>query len=366
VPLDARSVSARLAAARPLMRAHGIDALFITPSADFAYLTGYGGHVSERLLALVVGAEGADALIHPAFERQRFEYLSPLMTVVTWEETEAPFECLTYLLNQASVVAVNDGQPARFVLKAQEWLPHATVVSAQGVLGTLRITKMADEITALRLAHNSTDAAFDALCATSIIGLSERAIAQRLADLLLQAGCDAIGSVTVASGANAASPHHTSGMRTVAPGEVVLMDFGGRRDGYLSDVTRTVVAGHPPPGFLEIHSLVAEAQRQALAAAGPGRRAADVDNAARAHISAHGYGAYFTHRVGHGIGLEVHEPPYLTANNQQSLETGMAFSVEPGIYLPDRFGVRIEDTVLVTPDGVETLSKCSREPLVLA
>jgi Xaa-Pro aminopeptidase len=229
----------------------------------------------------------------------------------------------------------------------------------------LRAVKDADELAALRAAARAADAAFAAILERPFIGRTEAEVAADLARLLVENGHDRADFTIVAGGPNAASPHHEAGARTIRPGDPVVMDFGGPVDGYFSDMTRTVVAGDPPAGFEEVYGVVRDAQRDGMASARPGVAAEDVDRAAREVIRGAGYGEWFVHRTGHGIGLEVHEPPYLVRGNDQQLEPGMAFSVEPGVYLPGRFGVRIEDIVTVTADGAESLNGASRDLLAV-
>jgi D-alanyl-D-alanine dipeptidase len=192
-------------------------------------------------------------------------------------------------------------------------------------------------------------------------GRSEQEVASDLADLLVRNGHDRADFTIVASGPNGASPHHEPGERTILPRDAVVMDFGGALAGYFSDTTRTVVVGEPPEGFEEAYAAVHEAQSAAAAAVRPGREAQEIDRAARGVIEAAGFGERFIHRTGHGIGLEVHEPPYMVEGDRTLLATGMTFSVEPGIYLEGRFGIRIEDIVTVTEDGVERLNRSTRD-----
>jgi Xaa-Pro aminopeptidase len=231
-------------------------------------------------------------------------------------------------------------------------MSETTFVSAGAVMGDLRIRKDRQEMTLLRAAAASVDRVSVRIPReVGFAGRSERAIARNIVDLILEEGHDVASFWIVASGPNGASPHHEPGDRICAPGDAVVVDFGGRMAGYCSDTTRTFVVGEPDPEIVRVHRVVEEAQLAGREAAAAGVEARQVDRVARDVIEGAGYGRFFIHRLGHGIGLETHEPPYLVAGNDQELEPGMAFSVEPGVYLPGRFGVRIEDICVIEEDG---------------
>jgi D-alanyl-D-alanine dipeptidase len=223
-----------------------------------------------------------------------------------------------------------------------------------------------DEIARLRAAGRGADAAFAEVRELAFVGRREREVAEDLDRLLRANGHERVEFTIVGSGPNSASPHHTAGERTIAAGDAVVMDFGGTVDGYCSDVTRTVFAGEPTEEQRRVYEVVRSAQQAAFEAVRPGAAAQDVDRAARAVIVEAGYGEAFVHRTGHGIGLEVHEPPYIVEGDETTLVEGMTFSDEPGIYLDDRFGVRIEDQVLVTATGAERLNEADRALAVVA
>jgi Xaa-Pro aminopeptidase len=261
---------------------------------------------------------------------------------------------------------VGDRLWAAHLLGLQRALPEASFSSAARVIAPLRTVKDAEELEALRRAGRAADETFRQILGVPFQGRSEEAVAGDLADLLVRNGHARAAFTIVASGPNGASPHHQPGGRTILHGDAVVMDFGGELAGYFSDTTRTIAAAEPPEGFDEVYELVREAQAAAVDAVRPGILARDVDRAARAVVEGAGYGDRFLHRTGHGIGLEVHEPPYLVEGDETELRPGMTFSVEPGIYLEDRFGVRIEDIVAVTEDGVERLNRSTRELQVVA
>jgi D-alanyl-D-alanine dipeptidase len=225
----------------------------------------------------------------------------------------------------------------------------------------LRAVKDADELDALARAGAAADAAFEAILTRPFAGRTELDIAGELAELLRAGGHDSVDFTIVASGPNGASPHHDTGPRRIASGDAVVLDFGGFVDGYGSDESRTVVVGDPPTGFDEIYATVRRAQQAGVDAVRPGVACEDVDRAARAVIDDAGFGDLFVHRTGHGIGLETHEDPYLVRGNETVLRVGMTFSIEPGIYLPGHFGVRIEDIVAVTAEGVRRLNDAPRD-----
>jgi D-alanyl-D-alanine dipeptidase len=229
------------------------------------------------------------------------------------------------------------------------------------VVGRLRAVRDDDERDALRRAGAAADATFTDFLTMPFAGRREEEVAADLARLLVEHGHERADFTIVASGPNAASPHHEPGTRTIERGDAVVLDFGGALDGYFSDTTRTVVVGEPPAGFAAVYALVQEAQSAAVDTVRPGMAIQEVDRAARRVIVEGGFGERFIHRTGHGIGLEVHEPPYAVEGDTTILEPGMTFSVEPGIYLGGRFGVRIEDIVAVTPEGVDRLNRTTRD-----
>ncbi|MEP6973588.1 MAG: Xaa-Pro peptidase family protein [Actinomycetota bacterium] len=343
-----------------------LDAVVVAPSPDLAYLTGYDPMLLERATLLVIRPDGDALLVVPELERP-LALESPLgqtlepSRIVGWRDGEDPYELVSRILPQKGRVAVGDRMWASHVLALQQAVPGIAFEPASPIIGRLRAVKDPDELAALRRAGRGADETFRQICGAPFLGRREEEVAADLADLLLQHGHSRADFTIVASGPNAASPHHEPGGRTILPRDVVVMDFGGEVGGYFSDTTRTVVVGEPPEGFDEVYRLVQEAQDAAVQTVRPGLAAQDVDRAARRIIDDGGYGERFFHRTGHGIGLEVHEPPYIIEGNRTVLTPGMTFSVEPGIYLEGKFGVRIEDIVAVTVDGVERLNRSTRE-----
>jgi Xaa-Pro aminopeptidase len=357
----------RMARAAAEAGAQGFSCLVAAPSPDLVYLSGYDPMPLERPTLLVLRPDTEPAMLVPALELPlaRESPVGGRIELVGWSDGDDPYEAASRLMPADGRVAVGDRLWASHVLGLQAVYPGSAFAPASAVLGRLRAVKDDDELAALRAAARAADASFDVIVERSFVGRTEVEIAADLGRLLVEAGHDRADFTIVAGGPNAASPHHEPGRRTIGAGDPVVMDFGGVLDGYFSDMTRTVVAEEPPAGFEEIYGVVRDAQREAMAAARPGVAAADVDRAAREVIRLAGYDEWFVHRTGHGIGLEVHEPPYLVRGNDQQLEPGMVFSVEPGIYLHGRFGVRIEDIVRVTADGIESLNRSPRDLLVV-
>ena len=346
----------------------GVDALLLGPSADLRYLTGYAPPPLERPTLLVVPAAKEPVLVVPALERALAEDAGTgeIAHISSWEETEDPYGIVRSAIPGAPrILAVSDRMWATFLLSLQSTFPGAAFERASRITAPLRIRKDPDEIDALRRAGAAADRVARALAGEKVSGRTEKEVSRWISEALLAEGCERVGFAIVGSGPNAASPHHEPGARVIAPGDALVCDFGGPVDGYCSDITRTFVVGEPPEGFEEAYAVLAAAQEAAVAAVRPGVAAQDVDAAARTRIADAGFGDAFVHRTGHGIGLEEHEDPYIVAGNHEPLETGMAFSVEPGIYLRGRFGLRIEDIVVVTGGGVERLNLATREPVVL-
>ena len=341
----------------------GFEALVIPPSPDLAYLTGYDPMPLERPTLLVLRAGDPPAMLVPELERPLASD-SPgaaAIELIPWSDGVDPYFEATRLLPKAGRVAVGDRLWASHVLGLQRALPGLAFEAASAVMARLRTVKDEDELAALRRAARGADESFRAICTASFLGRREEEVAADLADLLVHNGHSRAEFTIVASGPNAASPHHEAGSRTILPKDAVVMDFGGELGRYYSDTTRTVVVGEPPAGFERVYESVHRAQVAACDAVAPGVPAQDIDRVARRIIDEAGFGARFIHRTGHGIGLEVHEPPYLVEGNHWALEPGTTFSVEPGVYLEGEFGVRIEDIVAVTAQGVERLNRSTRE-----
>ena len=353
----------RLRRAAEGAEAAGLAAVLVTPSADLIYLLGYDPPPLERLTCLVIRPRRNPVLLVPALERPLAEThgSSSLAEIVSWREDEDPYALVASLVGEGGRIACSDRMWASHLLAIQRTLPEPDVASASTVIGPLRARKDEDELHLLKRAARAADESFHRIIEDRLEGLTEKQVAERLGDLLLRLGHDEVGFTIVGSGPNGASPHHDPGDRGVRAGDGIVLDFGGSLAGYRSDLSRTVAVAEVASELEEAHEVVREAQERAFRAVRPGLLASEVDRAAREVIEQAGYGERFIHRTGHGIGLEEHESPYLVAGNEDPLLPGMCFSIEPGIYLEGRFGVRIEDIVTVTESGAVRLNHAPRE-----
>jgi Xaa-Pro aminopeptidase len=355
------ALAERLRRVRAATASAGLDALLITPSADLRYLLGTPAESHERLTCLVLPAGGDPVLVVPRLERPGWAGVPTGelgVEVVDWTDQEDPYPLVARLIGDAKRVGVADAMPARHVLALRAALPDARQELAGPVLRELRMRKDATEVAALRKAGAAIDRVHARMAELLRPGRTEAQVGADIAAAIVAEGHSEASFVIVGSGPNGASPHHELSDRVIEPGDVVVVDIGGPvPEGYYSDSTRTYcVGGEPPAEVSDTYAVLQAAQAAAVEAVRPGVAAEDVDATARRIIAEAGFGEYFVHRTGHGIGLEVHEEPYINAGNDLALEPGMAFSVEPGIYLPGRWGARIEDIVVVTEDGREPLN----------
>jgi D-alanyl-D-alanine dipeptidase len=358
--------AARMARAARSAEEAGLAGVVVTPGPDLDYLCGYVPMaVTERLTALVVSGGHEPALLVPALERPEAEHApgAPSLTLHDWRDGSDPYDAAAALLDPNGRYAVSDAAWAVHVLGLQRRLPGSSYVAMTDALPLLRAVKDADELARMAAAGAAVDAAFTDLLAVRFSGRTERDVAADLAELLLRHGHSRVDFTVVASGPNGANPHHETGSRVIEDGDMVVLDFGGLKDGYSSDTTRTVHVGEPTDAERRVHELVRRAQQAGVEAVRPGVPCEEVDRAARAVIAEAGYGDRFVHRTGHGIGIATHEPPYIVEGETRPLEPGMCFSVEPGIYLTGEFGVRIEDIVAVTETGARRLNTTPRELL---
>jgi len=346
----------------------GLDALLLTAGPDLRYLTGYDTHPSERLTCLAVPATGPAFLVLPRMELAEAQ-ASPAggmdLEFVVWDETDDPFAAVARRLGAPATVGLADQMWATMVLRLRDAMPAARQALASAALAALRVRKSPAEIAALAEAGAAIDRVHEAVPGWLRPGRTEREAAADIAGAIVAAGHARADFVIVGSGPNAAKPHHVPSGRMLAAGDAVVVDIGGTMpSGYCSDCTRTYVLGAPPPELAGYYEVLRDAQEAACAAVRPGVPAEAVDAVARDMIAAAGYGEHFTHRTGHGIGLETHEDPYIVAGNATGLEPGMAFSVEPGIY-PGPHGARIEDIVACTPGGGQRLNNARRDLVVV-
>jgi Xaa-Pro aminopeptidase len=361
----------RVHAARDLAGEAGIDLLVLTPGSDLRYLTGYNAHAMERLTALAVPGRGEPFLVVPRLEAPMVT-ASPAaaldLELLAWDETDDPFAMLagaaeSRLGRRPQRVAVGSRTWAEHALGVQRALAGSALELAAPVVDRLRMVKTAAEVEELAAAGAAIDRVHARMGEWLRVGRSEAHVGTDIAAAILAEGHVAVDFTIVGSGPNGASPHHELSDRTIEAGDLVVVDIGGMTaTGYRSDCTRTyVVGGSPDPSVAEWYGVLQAAQEAATAAVRPGVTAEDVDAAARRVIDDAGWGEHFIHRTGHGIGLDTHEAPYIVAGNDLPLQPGMAFSVEPGIYLAGRCGARIEDIVVCTEDGVRILDNGPRE-----
>ncbi len=351
----------RIERARARMRELGVDVLLLSTGADLPYLTGYEAMPLERLTMLVLPADDDAVLVVPRLEAPRVVERPDAFAIRAWEETEDPIAVVAELVGLASTAAIGDHTWARFVLELQAALPRAHFRRAIDVTGPLRIVKDPAEVDALRAAAAAVDAIAGAMRAERFSSRREVDVHRDLVERMLDAGHERANFAIVATGPNAASPHHDPSDRVIAPGDVVLCDFGGTMHGYCSDITRMFSVGEPTAEVREAYAVLVEAQERGVCAATVGTACEAVDAATRTVIADAGYGDYFVHRTGHGIGAEAHEDPYVVSGNATALAPGHAFSIEPGIYVPGRFGLRLEDIVVATPAGPERLNQAPRD-----
>jgi Xaa-Pro aminopeptidase len=343
----------------------GVDALLVTPGPDLRWLTGYDALPLERLTCLVLPADGPAFMLAPGLEVPSV-LASPVrdldVEVVGWGETDDPYAVIAARLGSPTRVALANRMWAEQVLRMRAALPGAEQSLASGVIGELRMRKSPEEVDALRRAGQAIDRVHARMGEFLRPGRTEREAGREIAAAILDEGHATVDFVIVGSGPNGASPHHEVGDRVLEAGDPVVVDIGGTTpEGYCSDCTRMYTLGAPPAEFTDYFAVLHEAQLAACAQAGPGVTAESVDAAARDVIAAAGFGDAFVHRTGHGIGVETHEEPYIVEGNATLLEAGMAFSIEPGIYLSGRHGARIEDIVVATPEGIERLNVTDRQ-----
>jgi Xaa-Pro aminopeptidase len=363
-------VMSRINRAQTAMAGTGLDALVVSPGPDLRYLTGYDAKPLERLTVLVLPVDDEPFLVVPVLESAEAERSPAALTgmqVVTHGETDDAYGLAVKPIAAARKVAVDDHMWAARMLALREVLPDAEFCVAGRVIADLRMRKGPDEVAALRRAGAAIDRVHSRMAEFLKVGRSERAAGRAIGDAMASEGHASVDFVIVGSGPNGASPHHSVSERVIEAGDSVVVDIGGTTvEGYCSDSTRTyVVGGEPSTEVTDYFAVLLEAQRAQCDYARPGVAAGSVDRVGRAIIADAGWGDAFFHRTGHGIGLETHEEPYIVEGNDLVLEPGMAFSIEPGIYLPGRHGARIEDIVVVTADGIERLNTTSRELTVV-
>jgi len=350
----------------------GVDAVLLSVGPDLPYLTGYEAMPLERLTMLVLPADGDATLVVPRLEAPRVVERPEVFALRSWDETDDPIAIVASLVGATGTLAIGDRTWARFLVDLQAALPTARFTRGSEVMGPLRARKDANEVEALRRAGAAADRVAAELQAGAIelVGRTEAQVSAELGRRLRAEGHHRVNFAIVAAGANAASPHHEPGDRVIAEGEVVLCDFGGTMFdadgvGYCSDITRCVHVGEPSDEMAEAYAVLLDAQQAAVAAAVVGTPCEEVDATARRRITDAGWGEQFIHRTGHGIGIEEHEDPYIVSGNGTLLEPGHAFSIEPGIYVPGRFGFRLEDIVAAATAGPDPLNRADHDLALL-
>jgi Xaa-Pro aminopeptidase len=368
-PFTTEVLTRRMAHATAQATDAGLIGVLVTPGPDLVYFTGYQPvAITERITMLVLQASREPAMIVPVLERPDAEGApgAAAVSLTDWADGSDPYAATARLLDPRGRYAISDSAWAMHLLGLQQTLPDSEYVSMTGALPMLRAVKDAEELERLAAAGTSADATFEQILEVRFAGRRERDIGADLAGFLRDHGHSEVDFTVVGSGPNGANPHHEMSERTIQNGDMVVLDFGGLQDGYGSDTTRTVHVGEPTDEEREVFEVVRRAQQAAFEAVRPGIACQEVDRVARKVITDAGYGEYFIHRTGHGIGLTTHEPPYMVEGETRPLEPGMCFSIEPGIYLPGRFGVRIEDIVTVTQDAGRRLNNTSHELHIVA
>jgi Xaa-Pro aminopeptidase len=342
-----------------------VDVLLLSTGADLPWLTGYAALETERLTMLVVPRERDATLVVPRLEAARVREQPEAFSIAPWDEIDDPIAIVAERAGAAATAAIGDHTWSRFLLDLQRALPSTSFRKASEVTAPLRMVKDATEVDALRAAAHAVDSIVADMRGRPFGGRTEADVHRELVQRMLDAGHEHANFAIVGSGPNGASPHHEAGSRVIETGDVVVCDFGGSMHNYCSDITRLFVVGDPSREVGETYELLVGAQEQAVRSATVGTPCEEVDATARRIIADAGFGDRFIHRTGHGIGVETHEDPYIVRGNTAPLVPGNAFSVEPGIYLPGRFGLRLEDIVVATDDGPHRLNEAPRDLAVV-
>ncbi|WP_329569359.1 M24 family metallopeptidase [Streptomyces sp. NBC_01361] len=368
-PFTADDYKARMERAARSAADAGLAGVLVAPGPDMVWLTGYSPTADTERLTMLVLAPGRDpVLVVPTLEAPDAAKAvgADALTLRDWTDGKDPYAVTAPLLDGSGRFGISDNAWAMHLIGLQKTLPDTSYASLTEALPMMRAVKDAAELERLTAAGEAADATYEEIKKVPFAGRRETDVAGDLADLLRQFGHSQVDFTVVGSGPNGANPHHEAGERVIENGDMVVLDFGGLKHGYGSDTSRTVHVGEPTAEEQRVHDVVREAQAAGCAAVKPGAACQDVDRAARAVITEFGYGQFFIHRTGHGIGVTTHEPPYMIEGEELPLVPGMCFSVEPGIYLPGRFGVRIEDIVTVTEDGVRRLNSTSRDMAIVS
>ncbi|MEY4364702.1 MAG: hypothetical protein RLZZ305_46 [Actinomycetota bacterium] len=366
-PAPSRIHADRIARVQAEMRASGTDALVVSVGSDLPYLIGYHAMPLERLTLLVVPQSGTPTLVIPRLEAPRVTEMPGVFDTVPWNETDDPIALSDGLIGTASTVAVGDQMWSRFLVDLLARRPGTTWTRSVTVMAPLRTRKDAAEIEALASAAAAADRVAAELQSGLIplVGRTEAEVSADISARLIREGHDKVNFAIVAAGENAASPHHHPGDRVIRQGEIVLCDFGGTMNGYCSDITRCVHTGEIPADIARAYEALKRAQAAGVEAGRLGETCESVDSVTRAVLDDAGYGEWFVHRTGHGIGMEEHEDPYMVSGNTEPIAAGHAYSVEPGIYIPGKWGMRLEDIVVATESGPRALNRADHDLVVV-
>ena len=350
------------------MAEEGVDLIALGPGAHLQWLTGMKPHADERPLIYCLTADHAGILM-PSLEVESARKQTDL-PFFEWSDADGPVHALEQLINAQGdkpvrSLVLDETMRADHAALIQDRFMNASRQFCESTIGALRTRKMPEEYTSLKANAKIADTAMQAAWAAMRPGMTELEVARVAREKFSELGATPIFTI-IGTGSNGAMPHHHTGDTVLKSGDVVVMDIGGARDGFSSDITRMAVMGEAPEEYEKVHAIVEAAVQAAIKVARPGVRAHELDDAARGVITEAGYGEYFMHRLGHGMGVEIHEPPYISASSQSILDEGMVFSIEPGIYLPGRFGLRLEDIVIMRADGPEIFSELPRDTHVIS
>lgn len=354
------------------MTSMGVDAVLLSIGPDLPWLMGYEATASERLTMLVVSASDEATLVMPRLEVPRVIERPGVFTVRAWDETENPIGVVAELVGAAETAAIGNNTLSMFTIRLQAALPAVRFRNAGEVLGPLRAVKTSDEVESLRKAAHAADRVIARLQSgeLGVVGRTEADVSNEIGQQLVAEGHHHMDFAIVAAGANAASPHHHAGSTVIKSGQNVLFDIGGTMYnewgvGYRSDITRNIWLGEPPAEFVDMYQALLAAQQAQVAAAVVGATCESVDRVGRDLLAEAGLAQYFVHRTGHGIGVEGHEDPYIVEGNATRLVAGHAFSIEPGVYIPGKWGARIEDIVVAGDAGPDVLATANHDLAVI-
>ncbi|MEM2542987.1 MAG: aminopeptidase P family protein [Candidatus Korarchaeum sp.] len=352
------------------MKESGLAGAIVVPGTNLLYLTGLSPSATlERLFALLISSDGDVSLLAPKLYENELKE-TWIRDVRIWSDSENPYEMIKGLIERlfgrSGSIAVDDHMQAAHLLRIYDFLRNYDLRPLSQLTSKLRVVKDESEIALMREAARIADKTIERIISEDLEGKKEREVARMIEDAIVDLGADKFSfDAIVASGPNGANPHHTPGERRITEGDILIIDFGARYKGYCSDITRTFSIGKPSKKASEVYEIVKEAQEEAFQAVREGAMAREVDSVARDVITTKGYGEYFTHRTGHGLGLDIHEEPYIAPNSETELRNGMVFTIEPGVYLEGEFGVRIEDDVAIVSGRGERLTKATRELVTL-